>query len=75
MGIKERHPTKYESRYIDEREASRILGLAVQTLRNYRYLRCGPRFARLGAGGRAIRYDVKDLLEYAEARKIKTEEI
>jgi predicted DNA-binding transcriptional regulator AlpA len=62
-----------EKRYVNEREASRILGLAVQTLRNYRFQRRGPRFARLGE--RAIRYDVQDLLEYAEARKIKTQEV
>ena len=48
--------------------ASEYLALAVSTLEKFRLSGGGPRFVKLG--GRAIAYDVKDLDEWIEERKI-----
>ena len=52
---------------VDERQASKILGLAVQTLRNLRFRREGPNYCKFG---RSVRYPITDLREYIEAHKI-----
>lgn len=54
-------------RYVNEQEVSRITGLAVQTLRNYRYLGTGPVFLKVG---RAIRYKIEDIITYMEKQRI-----
>jgi len=46
---------------VNENRAAAILGLSVQTLRNWRCMCRGPRYARLG---RAIRYNTDDLEKY-----------
>ncbi|MBW1930969.1 MAG: helix-turn-helix domain-containing protein [Deltaproteobacteria bacterium] len=56
---------------VNEIDAARMLGLSVQTLRNYRYLRTGPPYLKLG---RAVRYLVEDLEKYLAARRIVPEE-
>lgn len=51
---------------LTSKEAAAYLGVAEQTLANWRYLGDrGPRFYRLGRG--AVRYDVRDLDAYLEA--------
>ena len=55
---------------LGEEEAAIVLGLAVQTLRNWRSVRKGPPYLKLG---RAIRYDPADLETYRENRKITPE--
>lgn len=47
---------------VDEREAAAILSTAVRTLRNWRALRKGPRYRKIGA--RLVRYHVADLAEF-----------
>lgn len=47
---------------IDEREAAALLGLAVGTLRNWRALRQGPRFRKIGT--RAVRYRRADVAAF-----------
>jgi len=47
---------------IDEREAAAILNLSVVTLRNWRALRQGPRFRKIGA--RLVRYHRADLAAF-----------
>jgi len=47
---------------LDEREAAAILRTAVRTLRNWRALRKGPRFRRVGQ--RMVRYHRADLLAF-----------
>lgn len=47
---------------IDEREAAAILSTAVRTLRNWRALRKGPRYRKIGA--RMVRYHRADLAEF-----------
>lgn len=50
---------------VTDREAAEILGLAVQTLRNWRCERRGPPYRRIG--GRVIRYSLRELDEYTRA--------
>lgn len=47
---------------VDEREAARILSTAVRTLRNWRALRKGPKYRKIGA--RMVRYHRADLAEF-----------
>ncbi len=57
--------------YVNERGASGIIGVAQQTLANWRHLRRGPCYVK---SGRLVRYSVSDLLAFMEARKIGTED-
>ena len=50
---------------VDEREAAAILGASVQTLRNWRWARKGPRVRKIGA--RLVRYHRADLAAFIEA--------
>lgn len=47
---------------VTEHEAAASLGIAVRTLRNWRALRKGPRYRKIGA--RLVRYHVADLAEF-----------
>jgi len=54
---------------VDEIEAAAILATAVATLRNWRALRRGPRFHKIGL--RMVRYHRADLLAFIAGEKIK----
>ncbi len=56
---------------INEREASKVLNIAAQTLRNWRYLQKGPPYIR--AGG-AIRYKTEDLKSWVDKKRIDPEQ-
>jgi hypothetical protein len=58
-------------RYITATEAAEILGLSPQTLANQRFRRVGLVYHRFG---RAIRYDLRDILQYAESHRIDPQE-
>ncbi len=47
---------------IDEKEAAAILAVAVTTLRNWRSLKQGPRYLKLGA--RMVRYSRAELAAF-----------
>jgi hypothetical protein len=47
---------------VDEREAAAILAIEVRTLRNWRSLRQGPRFRKIGE--RMVRYHRADLAAF-----------
>lgn len=55
---------------VTERKASEELGIAVQTLRNWRHQRRGPAYLKLG---RAVRYRVGDLNDFKEKHRIDPE--
>ncbi len=57
--------------YISEKEVSRITGLALPTLRNWRFKRTGMAYIKLG---RSVRYAMEDVLHYMESRKVRTDE-
>ncbi|MEY8655214.1 helix-turn-helix transcriptional regulator [Brachybacterium paraconglomeratum] len=46
-------------------EAAELLGIAPQTLANWRSMGKGPRFVRVGS--RSVRYRLSDLLAYVES--------
>ena len=53
---------------INERQAAQRLGLAVQTLRNWRSQGRGPEYIRFG---RAIRYNPQALQNFEEVSRVK----
>lgn len=55
---------------VNDREAARFLGLAPQTLRNWRTNRRGPKYVRLG--GRIV-YRLADLNEFLNSGVINPE--
>ena len=57
--------------YVSDREVSRLLGIARQTLCNWRFQQKGPRYVK---SGRLVRYAIRDVLAYMEARKVGTED-
>jgi predicted DNA-binding transcriptional regulator AlpA len=58
-------------RYFNEKQVSEITGLSLPTLRNYRHLRKGPPYHKVG---RAVRYADTDLSRFMESKKIQTDE-
>lgn len=56
-------------RWIDEREVSEIIGVAVQTLRNWRFQRIGIPYSKVGKG-RMVRYRLDEVIQFMEERKI-----
>ena len=55
---------------VDENRAARFLGVAVQTLRNWRHQSRGPAYVKMG---RSVRYQVDDLVDYLKKKKIDPE--
>jgi hypothetical protein len=60
------------SQMFDEKVAAERLGVAVQTLRNWRFQRKGPAYLKLG---RAVRYREDDLNDFENRNRIVPEEI
>jgi predicted DNA-binding transcriptional regulator AlpA len=58
---------KMQDHYVNDEKAAAFLGMSPQTLRNWRMLRKGPSYTKLG---RCIRYEMNELKAYAEERKI-----
>ena len=52
---------------ICEKVAAKKLGVAVQTLRNWRHVRRGTAYIKLG---RSVRYKEEDILNFIEERRI-----
>ena len=57
---------------VDEKRAATFLGVAVQTLRNWRHQRRGPAYIKMG---RSVRYQINDLMDYLKKKKIDPERI
>jgi len=57
-------------RWVDEREVSRIIGVAVQTLRNWRFQQRGPVYSKVG---RSVRYRVDEVICFMEQKRVSTE--
>ena len=51
---------------LDESEAAKFLAISVRTLQAWRTRGFGPPFVRLG---RAIRYRLKDLIEWVKSKR------
>jgi len=63
--------TARPNRVLNDKQAAQFLGVAVQTLRNWRGQRRGPDYIKLG---RSVRYSEGDLSRFLESRKIKVSE-
>lgn len=61
---------KNKVKYMNEKEASNLTGLALPTLRNHRSKGCGLPYIKIG---RAVRYSFRDIIEYFEGHKINPE--
>lgn len=57
-------------RWIDEREVSKIIGVAVQTLRNWRFQKIGPPYSKVGKG-RMVRYRLDEVLQFMESGRVR----
>ena len=57
-------------KYLNEKQVSEVTGIAVQTLRNWRQLRRGFPYSKVG---RAVRYSVGDVEQFMESRKVRME--
>ncbi len=53
--------------WVNDLEASKIVGCAVQTLRNDRYKRRGIPYSKVGA---SVRYKLEDIEQFMESKKI-----
>ena len=58
-------------RYMGEKEVAALIGFAVQSLRNWRFLDRGPRYVKMG---RSVRYRFKDVLDWMESHRVETRE-
>jgi len=56
---------------VNEKRAAEMLGVAVQTLRNWRCLQKGPAYIKIE---RCVRYQIDDLHGYIERHKINPEQ-
>lgn len=56
-----------QERWVNEKEAATMLGLHRQTLSNWRHVQRGPAYARFG---RACRYRLADLMNYAQSKRV-----
>jgi predicted DNA-binding transcriptional regulator AlpA len=54
---------------VREEVVSEITGLALPTLRNYRFMGKGIPYLKLG---RSVRYDLRDVYAYLENAKVET---
>ena len=57
-------------RYINDVEASKLLGVSAQSLRNWRHLGRGPAYCKKS---RMVRYNVQDLLDFMTSGRIDPE--
>lgn len=55
---------------LNEVEVSKLIGLALPTLRNWRHLRRGPPYIKMG---KSVRYYQDDVLAYAAKKRIDPE--
>jgi predicted DNA-binding transcriptional regulator AlpA len=58
------------ARYLNEVQVAKITGRALPTLRNERSKRTGIPYLKIG---RSVRYNIKDVIEFMESRKIRTD--
>lgn len=58
-------------KYLNEFEVSEMIGLAVQTLRNWRHCRKGPGFVKVS---RSVRYDEAEVVSFMDRHRVKTDE-
>ena len=60
-----------ETKFLTEKQVSEMTMIPLQTLRNNRFKRKGINYVKIG---RSIRYEMCDILDFMQSRKIQTEE-
>jgi predicted DNA-binding transcriptional regulator AlpA len=60
-----------EAQFLKDLEVHKLTGLGLSTLRNYRHLRKGPPYVKVG---RAVRYERNDVIAWLNAQKIQTKD-
>lgn len=60
-----------DERYLSEKEVSKFVSRALSTLRNERFNRVGIPYIKIG---RSVRYNLQDVIDFMEKRKISTED-
>ena len=60
-----------QERYVTEKKVSNLTGLALSTLRNWRSAGVGLPYVKCG---RAVRYSLRDVMDFMEAHKIKPDD-
>ena len=60
-----------DKHYINEKEVSEMIGRALPTLRNDRFLKNGIPYCKIG---KSVRYSIKDVIYFMESRKVHTED-
>ena len=60
-----------DPRWLNEKQVAEVTGLAVQTLRNWRQLRKGFPYSKVG---RSVRYAIDDVTRFIESRRVMGEE-
>lgn len=58
--------------WVDEKRVAELTGIAVQTLRNWRFQRIGPPYSKIGKG-RMVRYRLDEVINFMERNKISVE--
>jgi hypothetical protein len=56
---------------VNEREAAAVLGVALQTVRNWRFLRQGPNYVKFA---HSVRYDMNELNKFVDQHRINLQE-
>jgi predicted DNA-binding transcriptional regulator AlpA len=54
-------------RWVDEKRVAELTGIAVQTLRNWRFQGNGPAYFKIG---RSVRYRLSDIVNFMELRRV-----
>ena len=68
-------PLAAEPRLLNEKEVSRMTGLALSTLRHWRVRRVGPGFVKVGSTRQGpVRYPLHDLMRWLERWRVETRE-
>lgn len=57
----------FPTRYLDEKAVSELIGIAVQTLRNWRFRGTGPPYCKIG---RSVRYLLSDIIAFMESKRV-----
>jgi len=60
---------KQEAQFLKDSEVHELTGLGLSTLRNYRHLRKGPPYVKVG---RAVLYERSDVIAWLNSQKIQT---
>ena len=56
-------------RWVDEKRVAELTGIAVQTLRNWRFMRIGPPYCKV-PNGRMVRYRMDEVIAWMEEGRV-----